>query len=783
MCGVSSMNQPANPEMLGLQPVAGSAAQLDASKLTPAGKPSDSAYRPKQSPVPELSFSLNARTVVGVAAPSACKAIGNYWAFAQIAAGGMATVHVGYGFSNGKRRTVAIKLLKPMYVEDEEFVTMFTSEARLAARIQHPNVVQTLDFVTQDDELALVMDYVPGEALSKLLVSGYREGNPASPPILRRILADVLRGLHAAHEARDADGNKALIVHRDVSPQNILVGVDGVARVLDFGIAQAAGRASFTRDNEVRGKLSYVAPEQLEEGPVDLRADVYSAAVVLWEALTCKRLFQTDDEATTLSRVLNLRVPPPSHYNKQVSPELDAIVLKGLSRDRELRYQSAWDMARAVAASGPCATRDEVADWVNAVASQKLSERQRLVAAMHGAAINQPNEFPKQYPTRCAAVTGQNVTAHGSSGARSEGVPWSDKPLTDTQPNDTQLNDTQLNEAHSNELQSSAPNSSAPSAHSKFRSSPTASAAARGPLGAESSFADLPMVSDAHLSLPPRSLRWRRRLNNTLLAAGTLFGGAVLGTTLVLQGANFLEPRAAAPLFAARESNAAHFVNHEAGNDDLAAKTLPSAAHQAAAIVREVSATTLTAMPMPDPDLIPARPSEGSKPPLPVDPSRSKQTLLPAPEPAAPPLAVIGTTKTPNASSSAVPDKTSRVASVAGGDERAAVHPKAEPPRVSASEPPLIGRETGALAMRPSLLPTSSTKNTALTATDARPPSTPENKPTLGATQPSSSAQSAEPKTKTAAAPTASAQPRPQSCEPPYTIDLSGIRRYKLECL
>ncbi len=460
---------------------------------------SEVTYHSKDSPSPELSFALNARTVVGVAAPSACKAIGDYWAFAQIAAGGMATVHVGYGLHNGKRRTVAIKLLKHAYVEDDEFVAMFTSEARLAARIQHPNVVQTLDFVREDSELALVMDYIPGEALSKLLVAGYRDGNPATPPILRRILADVLRGLHAAHEARDADGKKAYVVHRDVSPQNILVGVDGVARVLDFGIAQAAGRVSFTRDNEVRGKLSYVAPEQLEDGPVDLRADIYSASVVLWEALTCKRLFQTDDEATTLSRVLNLRVPPPSYYNKGVTTDLDSVVLKGLNRNRQLRYQSAWDMARAVAASGPCATRDEVADWVNAVATQKLAERQRLVAAMHGAAIDQPSEYPAH---RVDAAT------NGAFG----------NPMTTSGP---------TSERHL--LSAGDPD---------FGQGPFSSSEPNGP---ENSFADLPMVSDAHL-LPSPSLRMRRRVNNALLAAATLFGGAVLGTTLVLQGANFLEP-------------------------------------------------------------------------------------------------------------------------------------------------------------------------------------------------------------------------------------------------
>src|SRR5690606_6088982 len=147
------------------------------------------------------------------------------------------------------------------------------------------------DVVQSANELSLVMQYVHGESFSKLLGAAYRLGKPAPVPIVRTVISDVLRGLHAAHETRDSNGAPLEIVHRDVSPHNIIVGTDGVARILDFGIAKAVGKASVTRENEVRGKLAYMAPEQFQRAGVDHRTDIYAAAIVMWEALTCKRLF------------------------------------------------------------------------------------------------------------------------------------------------------------------------------------------------------------------------------------------------------------------------------------------------------------------------------------------------------------------------------------------------------------------------------------------------------------------------------------------------------------
>jgi serine/threonine-protein kinase len=214
--------------------------------------------------------------------------IGRYVLFREIAHGGMATVHLGrLRGVGGFARTVAIKRLHPQFARDPEFVSMFLDEARLAARVQHPNVVSVLDVVASERELFLVMDYVHGEALSRLLKHARACGIPVPANIVCAVLLDLLYGLHAAHEALSERGDPLNIVHRDVSPQNVLVGVDGIARVLDFGIAKPAQRVhQSTRTGQLKGKLSYMAPEQFSTGAVDRRADVYSAAVLLWEALT-----------------------------------------------------------------------------------------------------------------------------------------------------------------------------------------------------------------------------------------------------------------------------------------------------------------------------------------------------------------------------------------------------------------------------------------------------------------------------------------------------------------
>src|SRR5215472_13646045 len=223
---------------------------------------------------------------MGAAPPgSSPRIVGRYALFGEIASGGMATVHFGRLLGPaGFARTVAIKRLHAHFAKDPEFVAMFLDEARLAARVVHPNVVPTLDVVALDGELFLVMEYVQGEALSRLW-RALRERDERIPHrVVASCLTGVLHGLHAAHVATSERGEPLGIAHRDVSPQNVLVGMDGISRVLDFGISKASGRIQITREGRVKGKTGYMSPEQLSGGAVDRRTDIYSASVVLWEA-------------------------------------------------------------------------------------------------------------------------------------------------------------------------------------------------------------------------------------------------------------------------------------------------------------------------------------------------------------------------------------------------------------------------------------------------------------------------------------------------------------------
>jgi serine/threonine-protein kinase len=294
----------------------------------------------------------------------------------------MATVHIGrllgpVGFS----RTVAIKRLHAQFAKDPEFVSMFLDEARLAARIRHPNVIGTLDVVALSGELFLVMEYVPGESFARLWRAARDSGRPIPVPIAVAILVGVLEGLHAAHEATNDRGEPLGIVHRDVSPHNILVGTDGIARVLDFGVAKAAGRLQTTRDGQLKGKISYMAPEQVQ-GMVDRTTDVYASAVVLWEALTGRRLFFAENEARTLANVLYPKVEPPSRLARGVSGALDAIILKALDVDPARRFATAREMARALQLAVPPAPAFAVADWVESTAGATIQSRAVRVASI-----------------------------------------------------------------------------------------------------------------------------------------------------------------------------------------------------------------------------------------------------------------------------------------------------------------------------------------------------------------------------------------------------------------
>ena len=299
----------------------------------------------------------------------------------EIASGGMATVHVGRLVgAAGFARPVAIKRLHTQYARDPEFVSMLIDEARVAARVLHPNVVATLDVVSEGPELFLVMEYVAGASLSTLLDAVRARNERIPPEIAVSVLIGTLLGLHAAHEATTERGEPLGIVHRDVSPQNVLIGLDGIARVHDFGIAKAVGRVQTTREGQLKGKLRYMAPEQLRGEEVTRQTDLYSAAVVLWEVLTGHRLFTAENDAALFGKVLEGVVVPPSARVPDLPPTLDGVLVRALDRDPARRFKSARDMALVLEEAVRPATTTEVGGYVERMLGPEVTARARRAA-------------------------------------------------------------------------------------------------------------------------------------------------------------------------------------------------------------------------------------------------------------------------------------------------------------------------------------------------------------------------------------------------------------------
>jgi eukaryotic-like serine/threonine-protein kinase len=329
--------------------------------------------------------------------------VGRYAIYGKIASGGMASVHFGRllgaaGFS----RTVAVKRLHAHLAEDPQFLSTMIDEARLAARIHHPNVVPTLDVVAANGELLVVMEYVRGESLARLLRTA-RAGDGRMPlSVASAIAIGALHGLHAAHEATSDRGTPLGIVHRDVSPQNILVGVDGVARVIDFGVAKAAGRLQTTKNGAIKGKVAYMAPEQLAAGDqryaageVTRAADIYAAGAVLWEMLAGRRLFAAENDAQLVLQVLVGAKDPPSRYaRKKIPPLLDDLVMRALAIDPADRFASAKAMAEVLLHVAPPAFPTNVGAWVEDTAREALTRRGAELALIESSSETIPVAVP-----------------------------------------------------------------------------------------------------------------------------------------------------------------------------------------------------------------------------------------------------------------------------------------------------------------------------------------------------------------------------------------------------
>ncbi|NUO52797.1 MAG: serine/threonine protein kinase [Polyangiaceae bacterium] len=273
--------------------------------------------------------------------------LGRYETLQPIASGGMAVVHLARALgAGGFERLVAIKAMHQHIACEPEFVAMFLDEARLAARIRHPNVVATID--VQEDPLFLVMEYIEGPSLYLVLRELRKQGVLMDQSVALRVVLDTLTGLHAAHEQTGADGAPLEIVHRDVTPHNVLMGVDGIARITDFGVARAASRLSSTRGGQVKGKLSYMAPEQFHGNPVDRRVDVYAAGAVLYEILAGGPLFAADSEAALMGAIIRGVTVPLCETERRVPREISDVCMRALEVKPSRRFATAAELADAL---------------------------------------------------------------------------------------------------------------------------------------------------------------------------------------------------------------------------------------------------------------------------------------------------------------------------------------------------------------------------------------------------------------------------------------------------
>jgi serine/threonine-protein kinase len=315
--------------------------------------------------------------------------VGRYALYDEIARGGMATVHIGRLLgAAGFARVVAVKRLHPHLAKDATFVAMLLDEARLAGRIQHPNVAATLDVIATEDELFVVMEYLPGETLARLLRTVAEARRTVPPDIASAIGVGLLRGLHAAHEARGERGEPLELVHRDVSPQNVMVRSDGQVLVLDFGVAKAQGRFQVTEEGNVKGKLPYMAPEQVRGLPLTRRVDLYAAGAVLWETLTVKRLFGGANEGEVLHRLLFGEIEPVRATVPEVPEAVDAVLAKALQRTVEARFATAAEMADALEEAQAPASPAKVARWLESLRGNELSAQAGRVMAIASSVVD-----------------------------------------------------------------------------------------------------------------------------------------------------------------------------------------------------------------------------------------------------------------------------------------------------------------------------------------------------------------------------------------------------------
>ncbi len=317
---------------------------------------------------------------------------GKYTLLERINVGGMAEVFRAKAFGvEGFERVVAVKRILPNIAEDQDFITMFIDEAKIAVQLNHANIAQIFDLGVVDAFHYIALEHVWGRDLRGIFERCKQRGEPMPVAQACFIVMKMCEGLDYAHNKRDSQGREMHLVHRDVSPQNVLVSFEGEVKLIDFGIAKAAGKVGKTQAGILKGKFGYMSPEQVRGLPIDRRSDIFSNGIVLYELLTGERLFVGESDFSTLEKVRNVEILPPSTYNRKIPDELERIVLKALAKDVEDRYQNAIDLHDELQAfvytAGEFYSRKDLAAWMKKTFAREIEdEAAKLEAYRHATA-------------------------------------------------------------------------------------------------------------------------------------------------------------------------------------------------------------------------------------------------------------------------------------------------------------------------------------------------------------------------------------------------------------
>ncbi len=304
---------------------------------------------------------------------------GKYYLLERINVGGMAEVFKAKTFGvEGFERLLAVKRILPNIAEDEEFITMFIDEAKIAVQLQHANIAQIFDLGKVDESYFIALEYVNGRDLRSIFDRMRSRGEALPIAMACWVMMQVCEGLDYAHNKRDGQGRELHLIHRDISPQNVLIGYDGEVKLIDFGIAKAAGKASTTQAGILKGKFGYMSPEQVRGLPIDKRSDIFAVGIVTYELLTGERLFVGETDFSTLEKVRNVEIVPPSSYNKKIPAELERLMLKALARDPEDRYSNAIDLhddlQSFLYSIGEFYSRKDLAGWMKKTFAAEIEE-------------------------------------------------------------------------------------------------------------------------------------------------------------------------------------------------------------------------------------------------------------------------------------------------------------------------------------------------------------------------------------------------------------------------